>query len=310
MTSSQAAEITFFGLLDVSAGAYKTPGGNSATGVDSSRMTTSFFGVKGAEDLGNGYSAVFRLESFLRVDVGEAGRARGDKLFARNSTVGVEHKQYGRITLGRNTSTLFISTLLFNAFRDSAGYSPAIRHYFLSGTVTGDTGWDDSIGYYSPNWGGLRVSGVAALKEDSNGGNYNLSVGYGNKKWALRTVFQEVKKDNARGPVDDTRAWQLSGSYNIAKTRLFAQYGTVDNDTTSNSFDILGLGVSIPVGPGNVLLQWGSLAPESGADRNTASIGYDVFLSRRTDVYAAFLHDKIDGLSAGQSYSLGMRHRF
>ena len=135
--------------------------------VESGKMTTSYYGLSGSEDLGGGLSGLFKLESFLRADNGEQGRFGGDTQFSRTASVGLAHKDYGQLTLGRNTTALFASTLSFNAFGDSFGYSPSIRHYFGSGqnAVTGDTGWSDSVAYASPNWNGWRFGAASAAKE-------------------------------------------------------------------------------------------------------------------------------------------------
>ena len=47
------------------------------------------------------------------------------------------------------------STINFNAFGDSFGYSPSVRHIYTSNTVTGDSGWSDSVLYTTPNMGGF-----------------------------------------------------------------------------------------------------------------------------------------------------------
>jgi predicted porin len=108
----------------------------------------------------------------------------------------------------------------------------------------------------------------------------------------------------------DTTTWQLGGSYALGDTKLFAQYGSVDNDTSGMGYDITGLGASIKAGAGNVLAQWGRISPDSGAKRTTFSVGYDYFLSKRTDLYAVFMSDKISGLSGGTNYGVGIRHKF
>lgn len=52
------------------------------------------------------------------------------------------------------------------------------------------------------------------------------------------------------------------------------------------------------------------LAPEAGDKTSTVSLGYSHSLSTRTELYAALMHDRKEQLSAGRSYSLGLRHRF
>ena len=38
--------------------------------------------------------------------------------------------------------------------------------------------------------------------------------------------------------------------------------------------------------------------------------GYDYALSKRTDVYAVMMFDKVTGKGSGTSFALGMRHKF
>lgn len=294
------------GLLDLSVGRTQAPGGTATKGVDSGKMTTSYVGVKGSEDLGGGLSAVFVLEHFLRADTGAAGRFDADTFWARNAYVGVGGS-VGTLTLGRNTTSLFVQTLIFNAIGDSFGYSPAIRHYFTSGTVSGDTGWSDSAKYTSPRFGGATFTLHGAAGEGNGGRNSGASALYFGGPFAAGLAWQQVEKGAG---VTDTTTWQLAGSYDFQAAKLFAQYGTVDDDNANTSADITGLGVAVPLGAGKVLLQWGRISPDVGAKRTTTTLGYDHNLSKRTDVYVMFMADKISGLSTGNNASVGVRHRF
>ena len=304
------ASYTMYGLFDLSLGSTKAPGATSSVkGVDSGQMTTSFLGFRGQEDLGGGMAAVFRLEHFIRNDTGAAGRFNGDGFWARNSTVGLTQNGFGTVTFGRNTTPLFVQTLLNNAFGDSFGYSPAIRHYFTSGTTTGDTGWNDSVLYLSPRVNGFGFGAIASLGEGSNGRNFGLNASYGAGPASVAFAWQDVKKDSG-GPTNDTKTWQLAGSYDIGVAKLFAQIGNVDNSTTNRDYRITGLGARAPLGQNAVLLQYGRISPNTGASRTTFSAGYQYYLSKRTDLYAVWMRDKVSGLTAGGGYSAGIRHNF
>ncbi|WP_338415768.1 porin [uncultured Sphaerotilus sp.] len=303
------SSVNLYGLIDLSVGSNKAPGGVRQRDVDSGKMTTSYLGFSATEDLGSGLSAVVRMEHFLRADTGEAGRFGGDAFWARNAYVGLSSKAAGTVTLGRNTTPLFVSTLRMNAFGDSFGYSPSIRHFFTSGTVTGDTGWSDSVLYMSPRWGGFSFALIGALGEGSNGRNWGVNAGYADGPVAATVTMQSVKKDGAT-PVADTRTWQVGGSYDFGAAKLFGQYGRVKNETVVNQYRITEIGAKVPVGAGAVLAQWGQIKPDTGAKRDTLSLGYDHSLSKRTDVYTVAMRDHVAGLSTGLSYALGVRHRF
>ncbi|MFT3664843.1 porin [Piscinibacter sp.] len=311
LAAQAQSSVTLAGLIDMSAGQSKPVGAaDKIWGVDNGNMTTSWFGFEGSEDLGGGLSAVFMVQSFLRADTGASGRFGGDAFWARNAFVGLASKSLGKVTVGRNTTPLFVTTLLFNAFGDSFGYSPSIRHYFTSGTTTGDTGWNDSVLYTSPRFGGATLQLiVAAAETGSNGRNHGANLGWGAGAFNAALSWQDVKKNGA-GPVDDTKTWQAAASYDFGAAKLFGQFGKVDNKTSGNEYDIAGLGASVPVGQGKILAQWGRIKPDSGPKRKTFSAGYDYFLSKRTDLYLVGMSDKVDGLSSGSAFSVGVRHRF
>jgi predicted porin len=69
--AAQAQQVTLYGLVD--AGVVHTTGlkGGSSTVVSSGIMESSRFGLRGQEDLGGGYSAIFNLENRVYIDTGE-----------------------------------------------------------------------------------------------------------------------------------------------------------------------------------------------------------------------------------------------
>ncbi len=305
------SSVSMYGLIDLSVGSTKAPGGLANKNVNSGNMSTSFIGFKGSEDLGGGLSAVFAIESFMRNDTGEAGRFNGAAFWARSATVGLSSGA-GTVTLGRNTTSLFVNTLIFNAFGDSFGFSPAIRQTFTSGgavQVSGDTGWSDSVKYASPNFGGLSFTGHVAAGENNGGRNVGLSALYFGGPFAGGFAWQKVEKGvGAFNP--DTTAWQLGASFNMAPVKFYGQYGSSDNKTINNTTKVIGLGADYALGAGKLMLQWNKQSPDVGADLKTMSFGYDHTLSKRTDVYAVYMNEKKTGLSTGNSYAVGVRHRF
>jgi len=313
------SSVSVYGLIDLSVGQSQAPGAKATKNVNSGNMSTSFIGFKGSEDLGGGLNAVFAIESFMRNDTAAAGRFDGDTFWARSAYVGLSSGA-GTVTLGRNTTSLFVNTLLFNAFGDSFGFSPAIRQTFTSSApfptaptrandvqVSGDTGWSDSVKYASPNFGGLSFTAHAALGEANGGRNFGLSALYFGGPFAAGFAWQKVEKGST---VSDTTAWQLGGSFNLAPVKFYAQYGSNDNKTWDNTIKVWGLGADWSLGLGKVMFQWNKLSPDVGADLKAFSLGYDHQMSKRTDLYAVYMNEKKTGLSSGNSYAVGIRHKF
>ncbi|RZL38217.1 MAG: porin [Rubrivivax sp.] len=305
------SSVTAYGLIDLSVGSGKAAGTTATIKTaDSGKMTTSYFGFRGTEDLGGGLSAIFQIDSFMRADIGASGRSGTDPFWARNAFVGFTSKDFGTLKLGRNTTTLFLATLNFNAIGDSFGYSPAIRHIFTSGTVTGDSGWSDSVLYTTPTFAGFTASAFVAPGEGQGGRNVAATGSYTSGPLAAALVYQKVQKDGGATPVDDTTVWMANGSYDFSVVKLFAQYAKASNDTKHVDYKIYEAGASVPIGLGKLLMQYGRISPTAGAGRKTLTVGYDYFLSKRTDLYAMAMSDKVAGLANGNSFSVGMRHRF
>lgn len=332
------------GLVDTYLGSMKYSGdSNRTSAVNSGGMTTSWFGFNGSEDLGDGLKANFKLTSFFRADTGESGRFAGNEtFFSRDANVGLSGN-FGQVSLGRDLAPNFLPSILFNPFGDSFAFSPLILHmdvpwFNASGwtnTTAGDTGWSNEIIYTTPVFAGLKANlhyqfGEQAGQTGRN--NIGANVLYFNGPLALTAFYQRVKVNNplelSPGNVQPatniplptgefaTRqsAWFLGASYEFTLAKLFATYQKTTQDIDLKD-KTLQLGTSIPLGKGAILASWANTKRDGSAigqplKRNTTSVGYDYNLSKRTDVYAIYMVDKITDQSTGNSLGLGIRHRF
>ncbi len=328
--SFAADSIQLYGLADVNVGSYQASGAERDTRVESGGMTTSYFGIKGEEDLGNGLAATIQLESFVRVDSGDVGRFPNDAFWSRNANVGLRGN-FGAVKLGRATTPLFVSTLLFNPLGDSFGFSPSIRSFFgATGKVAGDTGWSNAITWSAPKFGGVGATLQYALGEGSvSGDSIGANLVYFSGPIGATLAVQQVKATFASG---DETTWQLGGSYSIGIIKAFAQIGRVDEGATTvataatgttpagtaptataNTKDtITQLGASMPLGAGSLLASYarGKTSGARSDKRDFFALGYDYTLSKRTDAYLMTLFDKRDQQSRGTSLAVGVRHRF
>lgn len=101
---------TFYGIADVgfregkSLNAANGPtAGGTLSVLGSGVNNTSRWGLRGQEDLGSGWQALYRLEGGLNLDTGSAAKA--DKLFDRQAWVGLK-SPLGAVTLGRQATLL------------------------------------------------------------------------------------------------------------------------------------------------------------------------------------------------------------
>ena len=323
------SSVQLYGLIDASVGQFQNAGGVKLKRLDSGNLSTSYIGFKGSEDLGGGLRASFQLESFFLVDSGGATRVPGvDTFWARNSNVSLSGG-FGTLKLGRQGPPLFVSTLLFNALGDSFGYSPAIRQYYNApyGTpLVGDSGWNNAIGYSTPNFGGVTVNLLVAAGEGAataKGPNWGGNVLFFSGPLALTVAAQKVQAQGTLGRgiaafpgFDSQTTFQVGGSYDLKFAKFFAQYGKISTDATADvDTTNIQFGARVPVGAGSILAQYGQstiktqrVSAEPKSKMLTA--GYIYGLSKRTELYGIYMSDKYTGLASGTTLATGVRHTF
>jgi predicted porin len=334
--------VTVSGLVDAYVGSMKNSGEKSRAVSNSGGMTTSWIGFKGSEDLGGGMKAEFALTSFFQTDTGASGRFSGDNLFSRDANIGIVGG-YGKIALGRGLAPSFLPTVLFNPFGDSFTFSPLVLHvYTPSGNFgarswtqanAADSGWSNQIVYTTPKFGGLQANVHYQLGEVAGQtGKKNIGVNalYFNGGLALTGLYfdAQVSNPNSGSAIIDATApfasitrqktWMVGATYDFQVVKLYGTYQG-SKDTTAGAPQakdkVYSVGLSAPVGNGSILAGFartkrtGDLLAREVA-RNTTSVGYDYFMSKRTDLYAIVMNDKISNTGSGVSFGLGMRHRF
>lgn len=316
------------GLMDMYVGSMRYAGEADRTNVvGSGGMTTSWIGFKGQEDLGGGLKASFQLTSFLRGDTGEPGRFGGDPFFSRDANVSLSGG-FGALSLGRNMAPNFLPTILFNPFGDSFTVSPLVLHgnvpagwpsFKAMTTPANDTGWSNQVTYSTPDFNGLKANIHYQFGEQAgqnNKGNLGLNVLYFAGPLALTGFYERAKMTNPNPVVQDLKtAWMLGGSYDFSVAKAFLTYGqakVAESDYHSKTFS---LGADVPVlgKAGSVKLALARTQLSGAAfdlTRTTTSVGYDHYLSKRTDLYAVGMYDKRSDTNSGTSVALGIRHRF
>src|ERR1700758_3627971 len=102
MTSSVAfaqSSVTLYGIVDEGFNFNSNSDGHRQYYLSSGELQGSRFGLRGAEDLGGGLSAIFVLENGFDLNTGKLGQ--GGLMFGRQAYVGLSSSQFGTVTLGR-----------------------------------------------------------------------------------------------------------------------------------------------------------------------------------------------------------------
>jgi predicted porin len=129
------SSVTLYGVADVFLGskdlnavtslntagtAFNAPVKTRQTVIDSSGLSSSRWGLRGIEDLGNGMKGVFVLESGFNIDTGAS--ASTTSFFNRQAFVGLDSTSFGTVSLGRHYSAY---ETVRSGFLSAQGNGPA-----------------------------------------------------------------------------------------------------------------------------------------------------------------------------------------
>ncbi|WP_306565694.1 porin [Aquabacterium sp.] len=315
--SAQAqSSVTLYGNVDVAVGRFGAPFGESVTAVESSGLTESFFGLKGQEDLGGGLKAVFKLEAPIAVDTGAASTTN---FFGKNAYVGVAGA-FGAVNVGRQESLFKQEAIAFNPLGASK-LSPTALAFGLQ-----NDSWSNTVGYVSPNLGGLTISAQHSFKEatkpagaDSyNGGATAVAANYTVGALGLSAVYGDVRSTQNEAFSDErARAFLVGASYDFGVAKAFAQYGQVKFEDKATDFGkdkFFQIGAIVPVtAAGSVHVSYGQNKGDDFKDQ-AFTLAYNHNLSKRTGVYAGFERvkskDDVLGSDSANTFVVGARHAF
>ena len=177
--SAMAAEVTLYGVIDTGLNWTQTKGSGFAKATKNV-TTNSFsmgsgqdsgprFGLKGTEDLGDGWKVGFNLENSFKSDTGALESAEdGGRLFHREALLFVQ-SPYGELSMGR-TGALDAGTGRYNLMGSGAtAMGTGMDLIGKSNLILKGTGsrMDNTVTYQSPSFAGLTVHAQASLKKDS-----------------------------------------------------------------------------------------------------------------------------------------------
>ena len=336
--SALAADVQLYGLVDLGLNWTQVDNGKTTTdsfGMGSGQNSGSRFGLKGTEDLGNGYKVGFNLENSFKADDGAFDK--GSRLFHRESILFVQ-TPYGELSAGR-----------------TGGLDSGVGRYgqMGSGATAMSTGWDNiaktskvflglgdrmdnTLTYQSPKFAGVTVLAQASLKksnvndkgvaiETEEGSSdadryYALGVTYGAGALNAGLVYSQTdwNRTELKDQTNDDNQTVVSAfanyDFGMVKPMVAVQYfdgGKDEDKTADDKKTALNKGYGFVVG-GTAPLVGGTLKVQLGwndyEDVKTGAtegnniitgVGYEYPLSKRTFVYTAAGYTQVKTEKAG-----------
>ena len=244
--SALAADVQLYGVVDLGLNWTQTDDGVTKTdsfSMASGQNSGSRIGLKGTEDLGNGYKVGFNLENSFKADDGALDK--GSRLFHRESLLFVQ-TPFGEISAGR-TGALDAGTGRYNLMGSGAtAIGTGWDKVGCSSDVLLGTGsrMDNTLTFKSPNMAGFTVLAQASLKKDNTSKTdgeegssdaeryYGLGVTYGVGAFNTGLVVSQADYGRAavkgNNPQNDDDMLTVSGFVNydfgMIKPMFAAQY--------------------------------------------------------------------------------------
>lgn len=322
------SNVTIYGVANVSYDMTKTGTVAAANSFSSNKVSsnTSRLGFKGNEDLGDGLSAVWQIESLIQID---GQTAAGNTLANRNTFAGLSSASAGTVLMGRHDTPYNISNRKYDLFGDTLADNRSIIGGGARAGASFNGRQPNVVAYISPAMSGFTgavayVAGAEgqALAADTKGSAWSLAALYGNGPISANFGYEVHNIGNATGTlgvagivgsVKET-AWTISGGYKVEAFEVNGVY-----EKTSDNFggqaalgtgalaagsDVLGhrayyLSGKYNFGSNAVKLAYANAAAGAvvASDSTQVSLGFDHSLSKRTTVYA--LYTKLNNGTAG-----------
>jgi predicted porin len=231
-TAHAQSSVTLYGIVDagVEYVNHASPDGGAARLVSGGK-NTSRFGMRGAEDLGGGLIAVFQLESGINIANGQLDDGP-NALFDRRATVGLKHKTYGQVILGRTFTTTYDFMLPFDPMAYAPNYSWATSSTATGGRKDGLFSRSANAVRYDGEFSGFKVGAMygfgnvpGSMKTSSK---YDFGLGYERGAFAVVATFdrQNGASDSVT-PADTTnyiQGFHAGASYDFGAAKVMAGY--------------------------------------------------------------------------------------
>jgi len=305
--------------------------------------------IKGSEDLGDGMSAMFQLDSRFNLDTGtiSAGSAATNNtasLFSGNTYVGVK-SNFGTVMMGRIDTPYKTSSRSLDVFFDVAGDNRA-GVGAIGGLFTHENRFSNTIAYVSPAMSGFGIAAAAVFGGETPQPNSTKGTGYSlNGTWKMDAFYAALAYESlkygtaATGDLgatttnlfDDTNStFKIAGGWSADAFTLNAiiempsyKVGSGAEsgaETTSTNFYLGGKfafsatdAVKLAyTDKGDEEVKGGTTPGKLGNHTTQIAVGYDHSMSKATSVYANYVKTSANPNTANDPsvLSLGMKHAF
>lgn len=315
--ASAQSSVTIYGLLDE--GVYKGNGGTAtnpgANGTSKAwqvkQAAGSRLGFRGNEDLGGGLSAQFQIEHRFTPDDGAAATP----FWAARSYVQLTSTAVGSVYLGREYTPEFWIMVKSDPFGwDGVGQVSSLQQAgFASTNGVSSVRTNNAVGYKTPSFGGVTANAGVGLSEGAAGTNRHQAFNVEYSGGPLYAGFAYAKLSGGAAATDGNSLINAAVHYKAGPVKMIV-YGARGKTNAGNDTNkTIELALAADLGPGVLKAAAARLDPQGSSNTLTKyGIGYNYFLSKRTNLYADYGYAKsqVASVSNNSAYALGLKHTF
>jgi predicted porin len=307
LASPAAFAQTVYGIVDVG---YQNlsdygPADENKDFFESGQHSSSRLGVRGSEDLAGGTYAMYQIEFDIR---GDTGGTPSSGMTHRLTFVGLGSKAWGELTLGRQLTHVF-HTSVVGISSGTSGFSSSY------GQIQKNTRASNSIKYSSPNLGGFSVGALWAPngpdgntaangeQEPRTAGAdrnyYDVAIRYTPGPFGIAAAYGKDSTE-AAGLADVDREWTLLGAnWDTGPFGVYGQFSNLETDTTD--LTVWALSGVFRFGGRNEFHAMLGKGEDDDNDANDSTFWGAMFvhrMSKRTLVYVGYGDNDNDGAAA------------
>lgn len=225
------SSVTLYGILDEGLTYTNNQHGSGAWQATNQNVDGTRWGLRGTEDLGGGWKAVFTLENGFSLTNGGAGSS--SQLFNRQAFVGLASDGYGSVTLGRQYDSVvdYLGALALTGTGYGGVHS---AHPFDNDNLDDSFRVNNSVKYTSVNYHGLTFSGLYGFSNQAGGfaANRAYSGGASYDFGGFHLAAAYLQLNNSGATVGFNSAGSVTGdaTFNASRQRTFGAAATYSFD--------------------------------------------------------------------------------
>lgn len=276
LISFAQTNVQLYGIVDAAVSS-EDNGVDRHTVVNSGNQSSSRFGFRGTEDLGNGMKALFNLEAGTSIDTGAGDSA----LFGRRSVVGLQG-DFGTVTLGREYSPI-ASVAGATDITGQGFYGSNLSAFnYLTRRLS------NSVNYRSNSMSGFSVLAAYSAGEAAAGQPKSDLKGIGLEYAQGNLYVGGAYHTNNNNFAGDTKEYAFGAAYKFGDFEVKGNWLEQNPAGANNKFDQYNIGGAYTMGAGKFFLNFQQNKIENGARGKGFNIDYSYALSKRTNIYTGY----------------------